>query len=98
MRDLLSKLMTGSMIAGAALMVSACGKSEPVDTNETANVAEMNVEDSMMEGATNDMMTNSDAALGVDGNIADANLTEAANATNAVDAAANVATNATNAN
>lgn len=96
MRDLLSKLMTGSMIAGAALLVSACGKTEPAETNDTANVAEMNAEDSMMNGTTNDMMTNTDAAMANDaGMAADANAANAADATNA--AAAN-ATNATNAN
>lgn len=90
MRDLLSKLMTGSLIAGAALMVSACGKTEPA--NETANATEMNAEDTMMDGTTNDMMTNTDAAMGADNAMApDANAAGAANATNATEA------NATNA-
>lgn len=97
MRDLFSKLATGTVIAAAALAVSACGKSEPVASNDTANVTELNVEDSMMEGSTNDMMTNTDAATGVDGNVADANLTADANASNAVEAA-NATANATNAN
>lgn len=66
MRDLLSKLTTGTMIAGAALLVSACGSTEPAN-NTTANVEEMNTEDSMMNGTTNDMMTNTDGAM-MDGN------------------------------
>jgi hypothetical protein len=39
MRDILSKVMTGSMIAGAALLVSACGGSgnESATNNTTAN-------------------------------------------------------------
>ena len=36
MRDLFKNLMTGSMIAGAALLVSACGGSEEASTNNTA--------------------------------------------------------------
>ena len=35
MRDLLSKVMTGSMVAGAALLVAACGGGETA-TNNTA--------------------------------------------------------------
>ncbi|MDP8994422.1 MAG: hypothetical protein M3N07_05465 [Pseudomonadota bacterium] len=34
MRDILSKVMTGSMVAGAALLVAACGGNE---TNNAAN-------------------------------------------------------------
>ena len=41
MRDLLSKVMTGSMVAGAALLVAACGG----DEDAAANNAAMNVED-----------------------------------------------------
>ncbi|RJF85434.1 hypothetical protein [Sphingomonas cavernae] len=97
MRDILAKLMTGSMIAGAALLVSACGKTEPA-TNDTANVVEMNAEDSMMNGTTSDMMTNTDAAMGADANMAaDVNAANAANAADATNASAN-ATNASNAN
>lgn len=92
MRDLLSKLMTGSMIASAALLVSACGKTESADN--AANVTEMNAEDSMMNGTTNDTMTNTDAAMGADANMAaDANATNAADA-NATDANATNASNA----
>ena len=68
MRDLLSKVLTGSMIAGAALFVTACGGSE----DAAANHAEMNVEDTLM---TNDV-TDVDAMNGTDANLgADANTT-----------------------
>ncbi len=36
MRDLLSKVMTGSMLAGAALLVAACGGGEDATANNTA--------------------------------------------------------------
>jgi len=36
MRDLLSKVMTGSMVAGAALLVAACGGGEDATVNNTA--------------------------------------------------------------
>lgn len=93
MRDLFTKLMTGSMIAGAALLVSACGKTEPVASNDTANAVEMNAEDTMMDGTTNDMMTNTDAATGADANMA-ADANAAAPAANATDANATNASNA----
>jgi len=63
MRDTFSKLMTGTAVAGAALLVAACGSSTPAENNTAANVEEMNAEDSMMNGTTNDMMTNTDASM-----------------------------------
>lgn len=67
MRDLLSKVMTGSMIAGAALLVTACGGAEDATTNN----AEMNVEDTMMNDVTAvDAMNGTDANLGADANAA----------------------------
>ncbi|MGV3482001.1 MAG: hypothetical protein ACO1O3_18770 [Sphingobium sp.] len=83
MRDMISKLMTGSAVAGAALLVAACGSSQPAENNTTANVEEMNAEDAMMDGTTNDMMTNTDAAMGNAENMAadnavDANATSSA--------------------
>lgn len=36
MRDLLSKVMTGSMVAGAALLVAACGGGEDAAANNSA--------------------------------------------------------------
>jgi hypothetical protein len=66
MRDLLSKLVTGSMIAGAALLVTACGGSE----SATDNNAAMNVEEPMMTNDTTsvDAMNGTDANLGADAN------------------------------
>ena len=65
MRDLLSKIMTGSMIAGAALFVTACGGAEDATTNN----AEMNVEDPLMNDVTTvDAMNGTDANLGTDAN------------------------------
>ena len=40
MRDLFAKVMTGSMVAGAALLVAACGGSGDNTANNTANVSE----------------------------------------------------------
>jgi hypothetical protein len=65
MRDLLSKIMTGSMIAGAALLVTACGGAEDATTNN----AEMNIEDPLMNDVTSvDAMNGTDANLGMDAN------------------------------
>jgi len=61
MRDL-SKLVTGSMIAGAALLVAACGSNEDASVNNTA----LNVEETMP--VTNDM-TGIDAMNGTDANL-----------------------------
>ena len=87
MRDTISKLMTGAMIASAALLVSACGKTEPAADN-TANVTELNaMDDSMMNGTTNDSMTAADGMNATDGNMAaDVNAmeTNASNASNAM--------------
>lgn|GEM_PF-3660532 len=61
MRDL-SKLMTGAMVAGAALLVVACGSNE----DATVNNAAMNVEETLpMNDTTNvDAMNGTDANLG----------------------------------
>ena len=66
MRDLLSKVIAGSMIAGAALLVSACGGSEDATTNN----ANMIVEDPLMTNDVTavDAMNGTDANLGVDAN------------------------------
>ena len=66
MRNLVSKLMTGGMIAGAALFVSACGKSEPAAAD--TNMATENSMESDM-GTMNDV-TAVDGAMGADGNMA----------------------------
>ncbi len=78
MRDLLSKIMTGSMVAGAALLVAACGGSETAETNNT--MTEMDTTDAMMDGTTNDVTAVDGAAA--EGNMAvDSNMTMDANAT-----------------
>ena len=61
MRDL-SKLMTGALVAGAALLVVACGSNE----DAAANNAAMNIEEPLPMG--NDM-TNVDAMDGAGTNI-----------------------------
>ncbi len=76
MRDLFAKMMTGSMVAGAALLVAACGGSETADTN-TANMTEMEATDPMMEGTTNDVTAVDGAAM--DANMMGGNMTMDAN-------------------
>ena len=74
MRDLLSKVMTGSMVAGAALFVAACGGGEEAEVNNTANLA---IEDPLMNDVTAiDAMNGTDANLGAG---VDANTTIDAN-------------------
>jgi hypothetical protein len=53
MRTLFSKVTTVSMIAGAALMVAACGKSAEATNTEDTNMTDLNTVDSS-EGMTND--------------------------------------------
>lgn len=73
MRDLFTKIMTGSMVASAALLVAACGGSETAETNNT--MTEMDTTDPMMDGTTNDV-TAVDGAMGTDANMAmDSNMT-----------------------
>lgn len=85
MRDLFSKIMTGSMVASAALLVAACGGSETAEANNT--VTEMDTTDAMMDGTTNDVTAvdgaMADGNLAVDANAVDANAVEA-NTTNAM--------------
>ena len=65
MRDLLSKVMTGSMIAGAALLVAACGGSEDATVNNA------NYEEPLMgnDVTTTDALNGTDANLGMDANV-----------------------------
>jgi len=60
MRALISKVLTGSMIAGAALAVSACGPKTDTATDNTT-VTDMN--------ATEGMDTMSDNMTAVDGSM-----------------------------
>jgi hypothetical protein len=69
MRDLLSKVMTGSMIAGAALLVAACGGSEDATANNAGNYA---TDDALMGNdiTTVDAMNGTDTTnLGVDATV-----------------------------
>ena len=80
MRDLLNKLLTGSMVVGAALVVSACGGSENANTAE--NTTTTTGMDTMepVDGTTNDM-TAVDGANGMGNMSADANMTMDTNMT-----------------
>tara|TARA_B100000678_G_scaffold112884_1_gene94371 strand:- start:1015 stop:1260 length:246 start_codon:yes stop_codon:yes gene_type:complete len=64
MRALISKVVTGSMIAGAALMVSACGGSNETATDNTT-ITDMNSTD-MMDGTMTDNMSMVDGTMGND--------------------------------
>ena len=85
MRDLFSK---ATMIAGAALLVTACGGGEEAEVNNTAAM-EMNTMDPMMDGSTNDV-TAIDAGTG-----ADANMTMDANASVDTNGSTTTTTNTT---
>ena len=81
MRALISKVLTGSMIAGAALMVSACGPKTETTTENTM-VTDLNATEGM--DTMSDNMTSVDGAMGNDmmmGNGAMANDTMMSNDT-----------------
>jgi hypothetical protein len=82
MRDLFKKAMTGSMIAGAALLVAACGGDNAEVNNTTTD---LNATDPLLEGTTNDV-TAIDAGTGLDTNLTDTNTTMDANVTTTTDA------------
>ncbi len=70
------KIVTLSMVAAAALTVAACGKTEATNTTDAnAMVTEMNAGEAM-EGTTNDMMTNTDGAMGATDNMMVTNTVE----------------------
>ncbi|MDT9599845.1 hypothetical protein [Sphingosinicella rhizophila] len=78
MRDLLSKVMTSSMVAGAALLVAACGGGEDATANNTSYAT-----DDALMGDTNDVTaidagtTGADANLGLDANMSmDSNMSD----------------------
>ena len=70
------KLVTLSIIAAAAMLVTACGKSESTNAAADANamVTEMNASEAM-EGTINDSMTNVDGAMGASDNMTAGNAT-----------------------
>ena len=86
MRALLSKMTTGMMVAGAALLVSACGGSDTANTAENTAMTDLNAM-APMEGTVNDMTVVDSAAM-------DANASMDVNAVDANAAADNAATNA----
>ncbi|HEY5722719.1 MAG TPA: hypothetical protein VIT45_10390 [Allosphingosinicella sp.] len=89
MRDLLSKIMTGSMIAGAALLVTACGGAEDATTNN----AEMNIEDPLMNDVTEtDVMNGTTDNLGA----MDTNATSTDTSTNTTTTTTDTTTSTTN--
>lgn len=63
MRALISKVLTGSMIAGAALMVSACGPKAETTTENTM-VTDLNATEGM--DTMSDNMTAVDSSMGND--------------------------------
>lgn len=72
MRALISKVLTGSMIAGAALAVAACGPKTENTTSENTMVTDMNSTEGMdtmsdnmtaVDGASNDGMMANDAGM-----------------------------------
>jgi hypothetical protein len=64
MRDLLSKVMIGSMIAGAALLVAACGGSEDATANNANYVADETLMSNDVTGV--DAMNGTTDNLGMD--------------------------------
>lgn len=87
MRALLSKMMTGTIVAGAALLVSACGGSETANTAENTAMTDLNAM-APMEGTVNDMTVVDSAAMDVnasmDANAADMNASADNATTNAM--------------
>ncbi len=65
MRALFTKAVAGSMIASAALLVSACG--ERTDTTaDNTTVMDVNATDPVLDGTVSDNMTMVDGATGND--------------------------------
>ena len=55
MRDILSKVVTGSMIAGAALLVAACGGGNEANNTAVDNGLDTDVYNTEMPADLNDM-------------------------------------------
>lgn len=89
MRDLFSKLMTASVVAGA-LLVSACGGESATENTATTDLNAMEPLDGTMNDVTAiDAMNGADANLAIDMNATDMNTVDM----NAVDADMNATTN-----
>jgi hypothetical protein len=65
MRAFLTKAVAGSMIASAALLVSACGETTETTVDNTT-VMDVNATDPVLDGTTSDNMTMVDGATGND--------------------------------
>lgn len=65
MRALFTKAVAGSMIASAALLVSACGEKTENTADNTA-VQDVNATDPVLDGTVSDNMTMVDGATGND--------------------------------
>ena len=65
MRALFTKAVAGSMIASAALLVSACGGTTETTADNTT-VLDVNATDPVLDGTTTDNMTMVDGATGND--------------------------------
>jgi len=78
MRALLSKMMTGTMVAGAALLVSACGGSNTANTSENTAMTDLNAM-APAEGTVNDMTVVDGAAMDANASM-DANMSTDTNA------------------
>lgn len=69
MRALFTKAVAGSMIASAALLVSACGEKTETTADNTA-VMDVNATDPVLDGTVSDNMTMVDGATGNDTGLA----------------------------
>jgi hypothetical protein len=65
MRALFTKAVAGSMIASAALLLSACGEKTETTADNTA-VMDVNATDPVLDGTMSDNMTMVDGATGND--------------------------------
>jgi len=65
MRALFTKAVAGSMIASAALLLSACGEKTDTTADNTA-VMDVNATDPVLDGTVSDNMTMVDGATGND--------------------------------
>lgn len=63
MRNLFTKLTMASLVAGGALLVSACGHHENAATTADTNMTDLNTMDSSA-GTTNDMSATDATAAG----------------------------------
>lgn len=55
MRAIISKVLTGSLVAGAALAVAACGPKTETTTTDNTMVTDMNATEGMGDMATDNM-------------------------------------------